>query len=34
LPLFAGDPGYSERLDSDRDGEACDEFEDWGGGRD
>jgi hypothetical protein len=33
LPLMAGDPGYDERLDSDRDGEACDDFDDWGGGR-
>ena len=29
LPLFAGQPGYGEHLDSDRDGEACDDYEDW-----
>jgi hypothetical protein len=29
LPLFEGDPGYSRRLDSDDDGEACDSRRDW-----
>lgn len=32
LPLYAGQPGYGEHLDSDGDGEACDDFDDWGGG--
>ncbi|MDD9369688.1 MAG: excalibur calcium-binding domain-containing protein [Acidimicrobiales bacterium] len=31
LPLRAGQPGYGEHLDSDRDGEACDDFDDWSG---
>jgi hypothetical protein len=31
LPLVAGEPGYHPRLDSDGDGEACDDFEDWDG---
>jgi hypothetical protein len=32
LPLHAGQPGYGEHLDSDGDGEACDDFHDWSGG--
>jgi hypothetical protein len=31
LPLLADEPGYHPRLDSDGDGEACDDFEDWDG---
>ena len=31
LPLRVGQPGYGEHLDSDRDGEACDDFDDWSG---